>query len=45
MVLLKNEDNLLPLSRGTRLLVTGPTANSMRSLNGGWSYTAGPSYR
>ncbi|WP_304510764.1 glycoside hydrolase family 3 N-terminal domain-containing protein, partial [Duncaniella muris] len=39
MVLLKNEDNLLPLSQGTRLLVTGPTANSMRSLNGGWSYT------
>jgi len=39
MVLLKNENSLLPLSQGTRLLVTGPTANSMRSLNGGWSYT------
>ncbi len=39
MVLLKNDDNLLPLSQGTRLFVTGPTANSMRSLNGGWSYT------
>ena len=39
MVLLKNDDNLLPLNQGTRLFVTGPTANSMRSLNGGWSYT------
>ncbi|WP_300117584.1 glycoside hydrolase family 3 N-terminal domain-containing protein [Duncaniella sp.] len=39
MVLLKNDDNILPIAPGTRLLVTGPTANSMRSLNGGWSYT------
>lgn len=39
MVLLKNDDNILPLRRGTKLLVTGPTACSMRSLNGGWSYT------
>lgn len=39
MVLLKNNDNLLPLKQGTRLLVCGPNANSMRSLNGGWSYT------
>jgi beta-glucosidase len=38
-VLLKNEDNVLPLKRGAKILVTGPTANSMRSLNGGWSYT------
>ena len=39
MVLLKNKDALLPLKQGTRLLVCGPNANSMRSLNGGWSYT------
>ncbi|MFR9651859.1 MAG: glycoside hydrolase family 3 N-terminal domain-containing protein [Rikenellaceae bacterium] len=38
-VLLKNIDNLLPLKEGTKILVTGPNANSMRSLNGGWSYT------
>ena len=38
-VLLKNEGGLLPLRKGTRILVTGPNANSMRALNGGWSYT------
>ncbi|MGL4852993.1 MAG: glycoside hydrolase family 3 N-terminal domain-containing protein [Phocaeicola sp.] len=38
-VLLKNVDNLLPLKKGTKILLTGPNANSMRSLNGGWSYT------
>lgn len=38
-VLLKNEDNILPLKKGVKILVTGPNANSMRSLNGGWSYT------
>ena len=38
-VLLKNEGGLLPLAKGTRILVTGPNANSMRALNGGWSYT------
>ena len=38
-VLLKNEDNILPLEYGTRILVTGPNANSLRALNGGWSYT------
>lgn len=39
MVLLKNEKNLLPLKKGTKILVTGPNANSMRTLNGGWSYS------
>ncbi|GHV56257.1 glycosyl hydrolase [Bacteroidia bacterium] len=39
ITLLKNKDNLLPLSTGKRILVTGPNANSMRTLNGGWSYT------
>lgn len=38
-VLLKNDNNILPLAQGKRILVTGPNANSMRSLNGGWSYT------
>lgn len=38
-VLLKNQNNLLPLSEGLRILVTGPNANRMRCLNGGWSYT------
>lgn len=38
-VLLKNEDNLLPLAKGKKILLTGPNANSMRCLNGGWSYS------
>lgn len=39
MVLLKNENNVLPIQAGKKILVTGPNANSMRTLNGGWSYT------
>lgn len=39
ITLLKNEKNVLPLSKTAKLLVTGPNANSMRPLNGGWSYT------
>ena len=38
-VLLKNEGGILPLKGNERILVTGPNANSMRTLNGGWSYT------
>ena len=38
-VLLKNEDNILPLAKGTKILLAGPNANSMRCLNGGWSYS------
>jgi len=38
-VLLKNKDNILPLPQGKKILVTGPNANSMRCLNGGWSYS------
>ena len=38
-ILLKNQNDLLPLSEGRRLLVTGPNANQMRCLNGGWSYS------
>lgn len=39
IVLLKNSDNILPLPQGKRFLLTGPNANSMRTLNGGWSYS------
>ncbi len=39
MVLLKNNNATLPLAQGKKILVTGPNANSMRCLNGGWSYT------
>ena len=38
-ILLKNADNILPLEKNTKILLTGPNANSMRCLNGGWSYT------
>ena len=39
IVLLKNEDSILPLLRGSKILLTGPNANQMRCLHGGWSYT------
>ena len=39
MVLLKNEGNILPLQHGKKILLTGPNANQMRCLDGGWSYT------
>ncbi|RED99818.1 glycoside hydrolase family 3 N-terminal domain-containing protein [Marinoscillum furvescens] len=38
ITLLKNQ-GLLPLSRGVKVLVTGPNAHTMRALNGGWSYS------
>ena len=38
-ILLKNEDNILPLAKGKKVLLTGPNANQMRCLHGGWSYT------
>lgn len=38
MTLLKNTNDLLPLAKGLRILVTGPTADSLISLNNGWSY-------
>ena len=38
-ILLKNENNVLPLVPGKKILLTGPNANSMRCLNGGWSYS------
>ncbi len=39
LVLLKNKNDVLPLQTNKKILVTGPTANSMIYLNGGWSYT------
>lgn len=39
MVLLKNNNNILPLQKGKKILLTGPNANQMRCLDGGWSYT------
>lgn len=39
LVLLKNTNNILPLAKGKKLLITGPNANSIRTLNGGWSYS------
>ena len=37
-VLLKN-NGILPLKKDLRILLTGPNADNMRTLNGGWSYT------
>lgn len=39
ITLLKNKDQILPLKKGTKVLVTGPTANSLNALNGGWTHT------
>ena len=39
ITLLKNEGNVLPLKKNIKVLVTGPNANSMRTLNGGWTYS------
>ena len=38
-VLLKNDGNTLPIAKGKKILLAGPNANSMRCLNGGWSYS------
>ncbi|HZN06105.1 MAG TPA: glycoside hydrolase family 3 N-terminal domain-containing protein [Pyrinomonadaceae bacterium] len=38
LTLLKNTDNILPLSKTAKVLVTGPTADSLISLNNGWTY-------
>jgi beta-glucosidase len=39
ITLLKNKDNILPLPKDKKILVTGPGAKSITSLNGAWSYT------
>jgi beta-glucosidase len=38
ITLLKNANNVLPLAKNTKVLVTGPTADSLISLNNGWTY-------
>jgi len=39
ITLLKNEGGLLPLAKTSKVLVTGPTANHVPAMYGGWSYT------
>lgn len=39
ITLLKNDNNILPLSKDKKILVTGPSANSLTTLNGAWSYS------
>jgi beta-glucosidase len=39
ITLLKNSNNILPLKKDAKVLVAGPNANSMRALNGGWTYS------
>jgi beta-glucosidase len=39
ITLLKNNDTILPLRKSTKVLITGPNANSMRTLNGAWTYS------
>lgn len=39
ITLLKNKNDVLPLQANAKVLVTGPNANSMRTLNGGWTYS------
>ncbi len=39
ITLLKNENNMLPLNKSAKVLVTGPGSNSMRPLNGCWTYS------
>lgn len=38
IILAKNENNSLPLSKKQKILITGPCGDSLKSLNGGWSY-------
>ena len=39
ITLLKNENDVLPLKIGNKILVTGPTADNLNYLNGGWTWT------
>jgi beta-glucosidase len=38
ITLLKNTNNILPLAKGAKVLVTGPTSDSLVSMNSGWTY-------
>ncbi|MFN4111156.1 MAG: glycoside hydrolase family 3 C-terminal domain-containing protein, partial [Ignavibacteria bacterium] len=39
IILVKNENNILPLNKNLKIFVTGPTANKLSPLNGGWTIT------
>ncbi len=39
IILVKNENNILPLNKNMKIFVTGPTANKLSPLNGGWTIT------
>jgi len=39
VTLLKNNNDILPLSKDKSILVLGPTANSLNCLNGAWTHT------
>ncbi|NPD47313.1 MULTISPECIES: glycoside hydrolase family 3 N-terminal domain-containing protein [unclassified Lentimicrobium] len=39
ITLLKNDEDILPLKKDVKVLVAGPNSNSMRTINGGWSYS------
>ena len=39
ITLLKNKNSILPLDKDVKVLITGPNANSMRTLNGAWTYS------
>ena len=39
VTLLKNNNNIMPLSKGKKVLVTGAGANLLNPLNGAWTYT------
>ena len=39
ITLLKNQNDILPIQKGMKILVCGPNANNMRCLNGAWSYS------
>jgi len=38
ITLLKNSNNILPLAKTTKVLVTGPTSDSLVAMNNGWTY-------
>ncbi|MEP7320586.1 MAG: glycoside hydrolase family 3 N-terminal domain-containing protein [Saprospiraceae bacterium] len=39
ITLLKNKDQILPLSKDKKVLIAGPAAQSISALHGAWSYT------
>lgn len=39
IILAKNDRHILPLPKNARILLTGPSANSLSVMNGGWTIT------